>query len=103
MIRVRGEPGRLDAAALDGFRKVMSDAPTRDGYVGFQLLMVDAASALVAAVLVFESRAQIDALPDAIEAAIDVAVVLIGGEPGAATVEVLDIAKVDGQSDAVFS
>ena len=96
LVRVTGDPGRLDATALDTFRAMLTDTPTRPGYTGMQCLLADSASATLVILAMFESRADIARLGERTRAGIEVAAAIIGADPEAAIVDVLDVVDVPG-------
>lgn len=96
LVRVTGQPGRLDSTALDTFRLMMTDTPTREGFTGMQCMLVDVASSTLVILAMFESRAAIAKLSERTRAAIEVAAAIIGADPKAAIVDVLDVVDVPG-------
>lgn len=103
MLRVEGEPGRLDRTVVDTFRAMMNDTPTRPGYTGTQCLLADEAAATLVIIAVFESRDYVALLHERIRAVLAVAAELMGGDPQRMTVDVLDVADVPGTPAALYA
>jgi hypothetical protein len=91
LVHVTGDPNRLDDEALRTFAEMVHMAEEAAGYAGTRVLLADRASATVAVLLIFKSRTHVAALRRRTETAIEVAGVLMGGDPGAAAVEVFDV------------
>ena len=96
LFRVTGAPGRLDATALDTFRAMMTDTPNLEGFSGMQYLLADPASSTIVVLAMFESRENIAKLDDRIRAALDISRTIIGADPAASVVDVLDVIDVPG-------
>jgi hypothetical protein len=89
--RIPGDPARFDERTLETVWRMSLESPTRQGFAGLHVLLADADAGTVMVMVLFESREQVTAIYDDIRTGLEVTSVIVGGDPAAASFEVLDV------------
>lgn len=92
VVRVVGDPDRLDDGVLRTFAEMARTAETVPGYAHGRMVLADRGTGTVLGIFVFESyELPAAAVPGRTRTATEVAAVLIGGNPDAAVVEWFEV------------
>jgi hypothetical protein len=91
LVRVTGDPKRLTDEELSTFADMVREVQGISGSVSDRLLLVDRSTATLVYLSTFDSRAALESRLGRTRTAIEVAGVLIGGDPGASTIETFEI------------
>ena len=86
-----GDPDRVTDEALDTLAEMTRAVESMPGFAGTRMLVTDRATATLMVIFLFASDEFLGAAQDRSRTAIEVASVVMGGDPASATVEWFDV------------
>ena len=93
VVRMVGDPDRVTDEALSTLAEMTRAVESMPGFAGARMLVTDRASATLMVMFLFSSDEFLGAAQDRSKTAIEVAAVVMGGDPARATVEWFDVVE----------